>query len=226
MLKKCGHLTNSRSTSKSRAMFKYTFLPSSQINSAPWIFKSEVELDMSIEDFWITLIDDRSWKHWHPEVTNIQNTKVGFGNSRTVVFRHWFFMALLAGPVRIHEDFDVWEADDDQMKRFQFWLSGASRPSFLTYQGGREEFKVEAISAKRCKFTRTVALIPSFLSRYALGFAIYPMLRSIFTVQCPRRLLASIEKKVLPLKQDDQWVFLVQVFRSRMPVSLETHCVK
>ncbi|KAI2508404.1 hypothetical protein MHU86_6078 [Fragilaria crotonensis] len=183
-------------------MFEYKFLPSSEINTAPWVFTSELELDISIDECWSIITDDRAWQHWHPQVTNIQNDKEpagGAGNSRTIVFRHWFFMALLAGPIAIREEFDVWEDQDDAVKKYQFWLAAASRPVFLTYKGGREEFKVESISATMCKFTRVVALQPAFLPRYALGWLVCPVLRRLFTVQCPQRLTEAIAKNLLPI---------------------------
>ena len=187
-------------------MFEYTYMPPCDIDLAPWIFKAELELEVSIDDCWGIITDDRAWQHWNPEVTNIQNVREpagGTGSSRTIVFRHWFFMALLAGPTAIREEFDLWEADDGKMKRYQFWLAAASRPTFLTYKGGREEFKVEAVSATRCKFTRTVALAPAFLTRYALGWLVYPVLRRLFTVQCPQRLADAVAKKLLPIVENE-----------------------
>ena len=186
-------------------MFSYAFLPPSDIDNAPWVFKTEHEFDIGIAGLWNIITDDRAWEHWHPEVTNIQNKTEpagGPGSRRTIVFRHWLFMALLAGPIVIDEEFDVWEDKDPNVKRYQLWFPAASRPQFLTYKRAREEFKVEAISENRCKFTRTVALDPGFMTRYALGFIIYPTLRHLFTVRCPQRLATSIENKILPIKNE------------------------
>ena len=165
------------------------FLLPSEINTAPWVFKSEIDVDLSIDECWAVVTDDQAWQHWHPEVTDIRNAKEpagGVGNSRTIVFR-----PCLGGPTPMHEEFDVWEADDEQLKRYQFWFAG-----------GREEFKVQAISSGRCKFTRTVALEPAFVTRYILGWLVYPELKRLFTVQCPQRLVEAIATKLLPIKTD------------------------
>jgi hypothetical protein len=162
------------------------FLTPSEINTAPWVFKSEIVLDISIYECWTIVTDDRAWEHWHPEVTDIRNTEEpagGVGNSRTVVFR-----PRLGSPTPLHETFDVWEHDDDIVKRFQFWFTG-----------GREEFKVEAISSSSCKLTRTVALAPGFVTRYVLGWLVYPELKRLFTVLCPKRLTEAVAMKVLPI---------------------------
>lgn len=162
------------------------FLTPSEINTAPWVFKSEIVLDVSIDECWTIVTDDRAWEHWHPEVTDIRNAREpagGVGNSRTVVFR-----PRIGGPTPLHEEFDVWEPDDDKVKRYQFWFAA-----------GREEFKVEAISSARSKFTRTVALAPSLFTRFVVGWLVYPELKRLFTVQCPQRLKEAIATKLLPI---------------------------
>jgi hypothetical protein len=184
-------------------MFPYSFLPQSDIDNVPWILRSEQEFDIGIDGLWNIITDDRAWEHWHPEVTKIKNKTEpagGAGNSRTIVFRQWLLMILLAGPLTIAEDYDVWEDKEPNMKRYQFWLTAASRPKFLSFNRAREEFKVEAISENRCKFTRTVALDPGLLSRYGLGFIVLPMLRHLILVKTPQRLAKAIENKILPIK--------------------------
>lgn len=163
------------------------FLTPSEINNAPWVFKSVIVLDISIDECWTIVTDDRAWEFWHPEVTDIRNAKEpagGVGNSRTVVF-----CPRIGSPTPLYEEFDVWEPDDDNVKRYQFWFAG-----------GREEFKVEAISSTRSKFSRTVAIAPSFFTRFVVGWLVYPELKRLFTVQCPERLAEAIAKKLLPIK--------------------------
>lgn len=166
------------------------FFKPSEINTAPWVFKSEIELELSIDECWDIVTDDKAWQHWHPEVTDIRNAKEpagGTGNARTVVFQPRF-----AGPTLMHEEFDVWESDDEKLKRYQFWFAG-----------GREEFKVEAISSSSCRFTRTVALAPTFVTRYVIGWLVYPELKRLFIVQCPQRLKEAITKKLLPINRNE-----------------------
>jgi len=175
-------------------MFKYQFLPESDLEKVPWVFKGELQLDMSVEDCWDIITNDFAYEVWHPEITNMKNNgPTGLGNSRTVVLR-----LLPAGPSsRITGKFDVWEDGDNDMKRMQCWCTASSRPQFLAYKRAREEYKVEAISGNKCIFTRTVAMDPAFLTRYGLGWAIYPMLRKTFTVKCPTRLVDAIKNKIL-----------------------------
>jgi hypothetical protein len=184
-------------------MFSLDFLTESDLETVPWVFKSELELDISVQECWDIITDNLAYKVWHPEVTDIKNIgpALGKGNSRTIVLRHWFFSLLLAGPPTITESFDVWEDSDSDMKRRQCWFSSSSRPKFMTYKRAREEFKVEAISENKCKFTRTVGMDPAFMTRYGLGCLVYPILRKLFTVECPERLADAIQNKVLPLQK-------------------------
>lgn len=184
-------------------MFKYNRITESELETVPWVFKSEVELDISLQECWNILTDDAiAAKTWFPETTDYTySKKPGLGATRTVVFRHWLFNILLGGPATIAEEFDVWEDKGTDMKRFQFWFTAASRPQFLTYKRAREEFKVEAISDTKCKFIRTVGMEPAFATRFLLGWMVYPTLRSIFTVKCPNRLAQAVENKILPQKK-------------------------
>mmetsp|Transcript_24542 Transcript_24542/g.61303 ORF Transcript_24542/g.61303 Transcript_24542/m.61303 type:complete len:109 (-) Transcript_24542:209-535(-) len=103
------------------------------------------------------------------------------------------------GPVTLAEEFDVWEADGPK-KRVGFYFSGLSRPTFLTYEALREEFEVEDVGEGKCRVTRTLAIVPAFLTRYVLGWVVRPMLDQLFTKDCPRRLEEAVKMKVLPLK--------------------------
>jgi hypothetical protein len=166
--------------------------------AGPWTFTSVNELpDRSVAETWSILLDDTAWCHWHPEVTNIQwqtGDLRGVGASRTVVFRDWFFQILLAGPVTLREEFDVWEDESDH-KKFGFCITASTRPVFLTYRAAREEFRVEALSSSSTstttttgsKFTRTFTVDPSFAVRYLLGFLVFPYLSNLFEHTCPRR---------------------------------------
>ena len=138
------------------------------------------------------------------------------GVERVVTYKDWPFMILLAGPIQIYEHFDVWEdgrtdvssknnkkKTSADVRRFQFYFKAFSRPSFLTYTGGREEFKVEPVyvddngtsssSGSGVKFTRIVALEPAFVVRWVLGFIAYPRMKYVFETKCPKRLVEAFE---------------------------------
>jgi hypothetical protein len=159
----------------------------------PWYFQSvNILPHRSVADVWSILLDDSAWSQWHPEVTNIQwcdDKKGGVGASRTIVFRDWLFLLVLFGPVTLLEEFDVWEDDElsPSRKRFSFCITAATRPVWMTYRALREDFLVEAMDGGGSKFTRTVTFDPSFLVRYGLGFILYPYLRHLFEVKCPKR---------------------------------------
>jgi hypothetical protein len=195
--------------------FNLKFVPESFLKSATWIFTSEVVLnDVSVDDVWKYIImdkDDTAIKYWHPEVSKIEwlrddeqkQRERGEGGvvERIVTYKDWPFMILLAGPVRIHEHFDVWDdhhrdatTGATKMRRMGFYFKSLTRPSFLTYTGGREEFKVEQLDGGGgCKFTRIVALEPAFAVRWILGFITYPRLKYVFETKCPRRLLQAFK---------------------------------
>jgi hypothetical protein len=185
--------------------FKFNNVPSSFINKAPWIFRSEVELDILVQDCWNIILNDKAWRHWHPEVTDIKWMDEGKhqkSSERTIIFKDLFFMILLLGPVKLYEHFDIWEDDDNySTKCFGFYVNAATRPSWLTYKALREEFKVEPIGDKtnlninRCKFTRTVAIWPSFLIRYILGWIVHPRLSYLFEKAYPERLIKALQEK-------------------------------
>lgn len=108
------------------------------IRTAPWIFRSEVEVDISVDDCWKILMDDSAWQYWHPEVTDIEwDSKLrDKGASRTVNYRSILLMILLGGPLKIWEHFDIWEEKSDY-RRMSFYFQYLSRPSFMTYAGAR-----------------------------------------------------------------------------------------
>jgi hypothetical protein len=68
--------------------FSLQNVPESFLETAPWIFKSELELDISMDQCWIILQDVHAWKDWHPEVQDIvwDSDLRAVGTSRTVNF--------------------------------------------------------------------------------------------------------------------------------------------
>jgi hypothetical protein len=182
-------------------MFELAPNTDSVLTTATWIFRSETEIDLPASDVWQILNDDNAWAIWHPEVTNIVWTGEAphkKGSERTVVVKDTLFMILLAGPLKIHEVFDVWE----EGKKFGFYFKATNRPNLLTFTSGREEFKVEAINDNKCKFTRTIAVEPGFLTRYGLGFIAYPHFKKIFTKKCPDSLVKAVTEGKLPLMRN------------------------
>lgn len=188
-------------------------VPESFLETAPWIFRSEVTVDMTVDECWKVLLDDNAWGTWHPEVLNVQWKKKDGGGGdagsvamkgeagaeRTVVFSDALFNVLLMGSVGIDEKFDVWDDKNDNVRRLSFYFQGMTRPNFLTYTAGREEFRVERTgddgSTSTCKFTRIVALEPGFATRYLLGPVAYSRCKHMFEVKCPQRFLAAFGQK-------------------------------
>ena len=42
------------------------------ITTAPWVFKVETNIDLSVSDVWNILNDDGAWSAWQPEVSKIE----------------------------------------------------------------------------------------------------------------------------------------------------------
>jgi Polyketide cyclase / dehydrase and lipid transport len=178
-------------------MFQLTPQNESFLTTAPWIFQSEMTIDLPVSEVWKILHDDGAWIHWHPEVAKIaweSDTHRELGSERTVTFKDPLFMVLLAGPIKLYEVFDEWEYE----KKFGFYMKGLSRPTFLTYKSVREQFQLEAANESHCKLTRTVAVEPGCITKYVLGCIVYPHLEHLFTKKCPERLLNAIAKGKLP----------------------------
>jgi hypothetical protein len=104
------------------------------------------------------------------------------------------FNALLGGPLKIWEDFDFWE-ETDTVKRMCFYCPYMSRPNLLTYSALREEFVVVKTGESSCKFSRRVAVQPSFLTRRILGCIAYPRLKSIVEEKSPSKFKELYNKK-------------------------------
>mgnify|MGYP003465599003 CR=1 FL=1 len=89
------------------------------MDSAPWVFESKVELNVSPQDGWAIVNNDDAWKHWHPEVTKIEWNEQK--TARTIVFRDTLLMVLLAGPLTMWEEFDVVE-DQGPVKKYSMYF--------------------------------------------------------------------------------------------------------
>jgi hypothetical protein len=173
------------------------------LETAPWIFKSEIELDITVDECFHILVDDRSWEVWHPEVTNIQwktDPPHGKGSIRTVVYKDWLSYLMLGGPVAMEEEYDGFE-DAGPTKSFSVSYTAIGRPTFMMYRACREEFKVEPIEGKpgHCRFKRIIAVDPAFLSRYIFGCITYPAMKDTLSKKCPQRLQQAIKEKKLPI---------------------------
>ena len=236
--------------------FNLNFVPpESFLETASWIFRSEVVLEgVSVEQFWdYILTNDDALQQWHPECSKIEwkvqqieneedsnedkpenrhrtttTTGGGRGAERVVTYKDWPFMILLLGPIQIYEHFDIWEdggssvnsissssssnvnAATNVPRRYGFYFKAFTRPSFLTYTGGREEFKIEPVyvddggdsgggeggrsgTGSSVKFTRIVALEPAFIVRWILGFIAYPRMKYVFETKCPKRLVEAFQ---------------------------------
>jgi hypothetical protein len=171
-------------------------VPYSFVREAPWIFRSELCLTLGVDECYKIILDDTAWSKWHPEVTNIvwKDSTRGVGAERSVDFKDWVFMLLLAGPTRIEEHFDVWEDSSDDRKRVSFYFASLNRPNFLTYSAAREELIIEK-TEEGCKFTRIVALRPSFATRYLLGWLAHRRFSYVLERKCPQRFVDAFDKK-------------------------------
>lgn len=191
-------------------LFRLREETNSFLETAPWIFKSDVELDISVDACFAILMDDRAWDVWHPEVTNIQwKTEAPHGKDsiRTVIYKDWLTYLLLGGPVTMEEkyvDFETNNDDDDDAttsKSFIVSYTAIGRPTFMMYRACREEYRVEPIegSSGRCRFKRIVAIDPAFLPRRVFGCLTYSVLKDTLSNKCPQRLKQAILEKKLPI---------------------------
>jgi len=185
-------------------LFRLRQEPESFLETAPWIFKSEIELDIGVDALFQILMDDRAWEVWHPEVRNIQwktDAPHGKGSVRTVQYSDWLSTLLLCGAVTMEELYDNFD-DSGSTKSFGIKYTSIGRPTFMMYRACREEFKVEPLQdndSNRCKFVRTVAVDPSFTSRYVFGWLVYPAMKKTFMNLCLKRLEEAILEKKLPI---------------------------
>jgi hypothetical protein len=180
--------------------------PHSLLVEAPWIFRSEILVEgMTVQECWDIILDDGAWAKWHPEVTDIRwkDPTRGVNAERNVTFKDALFMVLLAGPMVIEEHFDVWDDASDEKKLFSFYFVSFNKPSFLTYRAGREEFRVERTETG-CKFTRVLAVEPSFLTRYVFACLARPRLSNIIERKNPQLFLRVYGKNQDQQQQEQQ----------------------
>lgn len=185
------------------AFFDYQFSPMALLDDATWVFDMNVVLPVDVKDCWDIITDDDALQFWHPELTmveSIKETPGTVGNVRTVVYTDWLLDIFVLGAIKLEETFDVWEEDEGDIKTFQFWISGATRPTYFSYTMAREEWTCEKYSSGKSIFRRTLAFEPGAVTA-ALGFVVYPKLQRTFEVMCPKRLLRSIENGDLPIKK-------------------------
>ena len=176
--------------------FKLTPQNEEFLNTAPWIFRSETVVDVSASEMWNILFDDEAWAYWNPEVAKSEwkDANRELNSERVVTIKDTLFMMLLCGPMKLYTVNDVYEKD----KKLGLYVKESNVPCFLTNKSFREEFKFEAIGENQCKFTRTVAIAPSFLSKYLMAWLIHPHLKHAFTKKSPERLVKAIAEGKLP----------------------------
>ena len=177
------------------------------LKTATWIFEMNLELkDVDADTCWKILTSkDDNFQYWHPEVTNITWYDNGkhrcVGSKRSIVFHDTVFDILLLGGCPLEEHFDIW---DDTNYIWGFYMTRIGKPTFLTYTAVREEFRIipKGDNGKNngknnggCILHRKVAMEPSFLSRYLLGWLAYPRLRNVFEVKCPQRFRQALKEK-------------------------------
>ncbi len=160
-----------------------------------WIFRSEVELNGTMEEVFSILLDDGAWNIWHPEISDVRwqtPPPFGVGAKRTVRFSNWLFMLLLFGSLILHEEFLIW----DENKRLTFRFNKTNRPRFLGYLAGMEDFQLEYLPNGYCKLTRTVAVDPAFITSM-LGCILKPVLNGIFE-RSAQRLVKQFASRNFP----------------------------
>jgi len=154
------------------------------MTKATWHFQSKVEVSASAEQVFSILTDDTAWKHWHPEVSNIQwltPEPRAPGTMRTVKFTHPILKFLLFGPVILTEYFFRW----DEGRRVSFYLDKTNRPRFLVFRACMEDYRCIPLDEKRCEYVRDIYVEPSLLI-WLLGF----MMKPIFSSMVERTTLA------------------------------------
>lgn len=179
--------------------------PEDFVNTATWIFDSDLLLPIPLEECWDIITDDGAWEFWHPEVTHITNTE-GFpgtiGSKRTIVYKDWLLNTLSLGAITFEETFDVWE-DDGEYRRYSFYFSGATRDESFTWTMAREELICVKVDEQSSRFGRTVAIEPG-VGQQTLSFLVRPWMARTFEKLCPKRLLDAIEAGDLPRKRSDE----------------------
>ena len=176
------------------------FVPFGFFDDAPWIFESEVEINVSVEDCFGIMRDADAWQYWHPEVTNFVEmtpiTSNGTGTSE-IIFNDPIFNLLLLGPFGARFLYDIYEPDGDDTKRFSIVATEIELPEILGFSALREEFICEMIDDTKSLFTRRVAGRPGLLVKLLKPIT-FTRFQIIFEKLCPERLVASINAGLLP----------------------------
>lgn len=164
---------------KAQCFFDIDFVEQDFLETAPWIFQTSTVIPISVEDCWDIITDDDALPFWFPELTDVENEdEPGVNNKRTVVFDDCVLNLLSFGAVGLEEVFDVWE-DTGDVRRYQFYYSGATRPNFYSWKGAREKFACQKISDNESFFHRTAAFEPDCISD-TLEFVVRNRLERIF----------------------------------------------
>jgi hypothetical protein len=187
-------------------MWKLRSVDSSFIETAPWVFKAEMELDCTAQEAFDILASDESSKHWQPEVQNIKwddsKPPRSVGAVRTVVYNSFLNYVFLGGPCTLQETIDGWDDGGEEAntkKTISFSFTALARPPFMMYYAGREDFSIEPILDK-CKVTRICSFEPAFLARYVFGCIIYRNMKYVFEEKTAQALVKAVRENKLPLR--------------------------
>jgi len=124
---------------------------SSYLESAPYKFVNEVEINASAEEIFSVLEDAEAWPKFFKAISNVTWTSpkpFGVGTTRTVTSQ----------GMKFHEEFVVWE----QNKRYAFYFTATSMPFVNALY---EDYLLEELANGITKFTYTVACEPKLFIR-------------------------------------------------------------
>lgn len=168
---------------------------------AEWDMESATILPVSVKDCWDIITSDEAMDIWCPEFGNVENSgEPGVGNIRNAVLDDSVLNILSLGSVGIEQTFDVWNDEEDNIRSYAYYVSGTTRPGFMSWKAAREQFVCEEIDDDNTMLTRTLAIEPGFLTE-TLEFVVQPRLESIVEEKCPERLLNAIAQGKLPIPE-------------------------
>ena len=169
---------------------------------AEWDMECVTPLPVSLEDCWDIITSDQALNMWCPELGGGENLgEPGVGNVRKVVLDDIVLNILSLGSVGIEQTFDVWDDEEDNIRRYSYYVSGTTRPSIMSWKAARENFVCEEVDDDNSVLTRTLAIEPGFLTE-KLDFVVRPRLEEIVEEKCPERLLNIIKQGMLPIEKD------------------------
>lgn len=116
---------------------------------APWRFRSSAELPVSASEAFAILEDASSWPKWIPAIRHVEWTSpkpFGVGTTRTVRLT----------PTTVFEHFFRWEPGS----RFSFYVVAHRAPVPL-FEALAEDYLLEPLDGKRCRFTYSVGIDPA-----------------------------------------------------------------